>query len=118
MQNESVTLKVTPAGKAFLKFIHAFNSGDVKTIVQFIEDNYAQDTLQQHPPEDIAAWYMEVYKYTGGLEIYKVYLSQEHYIIVLTSAKGDGALYMDKLKVTPEAPHKIIQYFHEAAPQV
>lgn len=118
MQNESITLRVSPAGKAFMRFIAALNSNAEDKIREFIAENVAEYRLLDDGVDNILAWFEDMYSTTGGLDIHKVYLSQEHFIIVITKSRRDDTLFMTKLKVTPEKPHKVIEYVHEAAPRV
>ncbi|GAB4522711.1 MAG: hypothetical protein OHK0046_35650 [Anaerolineae bacterium] len=118
MQNESITLRVSPAGKAFMRFVAAMNSTDEDRAKTFISENFSEDVLLDQGVDVVMRWFNDLKRETGGLDVHKVYLSQEHFIIVITIARTNGAMYMTKLKVTPEKPHKITEYVHEAAPRV
>lgn len=116
MQTESFTLKSTPAAKLFLRFIAAFNTGNPDKITSFVEENYDESILAQNPVDEIVNYYLNLYQQCGGMHIHKVYLSQEHYIIVIVEQKADKLHFMDKLKITRQHPYKIIEYYHEPAP--
>jgi hypothetical protein len=115
MQNHSMTLRVSPAGRRFMHFLAAFNSGSRETIEDFIVKTYADAQMGGKTVEHLVDWHLEIYESTGGLGIHRVYLSQEYYVIVIVQAKNDGTLYLDKMKVMEDAPHEIIEYYHEMA---
>lgn len=116
MQNESLTLRVTPAGKLLMRFLAMFNRGDEQVMRRFFEEYFHETLLETTTMDEFVAWYMDMYHTTGGMEVFKVYLSQEHYLIVILSDRKEGVMYMDKLKVSSEKPHKIVEYLHERAP--
>ncbi len=114
MQNESLTLRVTPAGKLFMRFISTLNTNDPEKIKHFITNYYDPALIDQEDMEITVGKYLALYDITGGLDIFKVYLSEEHFIIVITQARLDGKMYMDKLKVEPRAKaYLITEYYHE-----
>lgn len=117
MKENSQTLKVTPAGRLMMIFLAAFNSGDPAKIRDFIADHYSEETLADHPVNELVTWHEQVYAQTGGMRIHKVFLSQEYYVVTVMVAKADEALYFNKMKVTHTQPYKIVQFFHEALDQ-
>lgn len=116
MQTESFTLKTTPASKLFLRFIAAFNTGNIEKITRFVLDNYAEDVLAENSLGEIVGYYQSLYESSGGMNIHKVYLSQDYYIIVIVKHKSDDSLFIDKLKITRQIPYKVIEHYHEPAP--
>jgi len=116
METESKTFRVTHAGRVFMRFMATFNMGDPEAMREFIEENYTDDLIAEHSVDGLVAWHMETYESTGGLQIHRVYLTQEYYIIVIVKSKADGTVFMDKMKITEETPYKIIEYFHEPSP--
>lgn len=115
MREASQTLRVTPAGRRYVGYIALFNSGDSERMRQFIEDNFAPEALGNNTVDEMLAWYMHLYEQTGGLKVHNVFLSQEHYVIIMVRDNKHDGLYMDKMKVSEDFPHKITEYLHVPA---
>ena len=117
MQSHSLTLKVSPAGRAFMRFLAAFNSGDEERIADFVHQNYNKTTLMDTSADDIVAWFMDLHASTGGLHIFKVYSSERFHVMVIVRAMNDeNAMFLDKLKVDDLPPHGVTEYLHEQLP--
>ena len=116
METESKTFRVTAAGRVYMRFLAAFNMGDLEALREFVEENYADSVIEQHSLDVLVGWHFDTYEATQGMSIHKVFLTQEHYIIVIVKSKADGTMFMDKMKITADLPHKIVEYFHEASP--
>lgn len=114
MQTESLTLRSTPAAQIFLRLISVLNSGNAERITDFVAKYYDESVLAAYSVDEIAAWYVDLYTTSGGLAIHKVYMSQEHYLIVIVQGKGNGLTYIDKLKISDN--NKVFEYLHELAP--
>ena len=116
MQHNSLTLRVSPAGRMFMRFLVALNSGDPNRIAQFIEKNYAATVLREYNLDDLVTYYMDVYEQTGGLDIHKVYYSQEYVVMVITISRKTGEHYLDKLKVDDLPPFAMLEFLHSSPP--
>jgi len=114
MLPDSRTFSLTPAGRAYLRFLLAYNSNDPKKIRAYIADKFAPEFLAQHPVEELTQWCLEAYKVTGDMQIHKVYFSEDYYVIII-AITGSGVRYLEKMKIMTESPHKIIEYFRENA---
>jgi hypothetical protein len=113
MRENSATLKLTPAGRRYMGFLAIFNSGDMDRLRAFIVDSFTEQALQGATLDAVIAWHQQLYNATDGMRIHKVFLSEEHFVIVITEARRNGKLYMDKMKVSPDFPHKVIEFLHE-----
>ncbi len=117
MDTESKTFRITPAGRVYLRFLAAFNKGTAEDMREFIAEQYADHIIAEHGLDTIVNWHLETHEATGGMLIHKVFLTEEHYIIVIVKSKADNMLFIDKMKIEPQNPFKILEYFHEASPQ-
>lgn len=113
MRDNSRTLKVTPAGASFLRFIAVINSGDINVMRNYANKNIADPLLQEVDAETIANHLYEIHLETGGMRVHKVFLSQDAYVMIVMEAIGDGVLYLDKLKVEEEKPYRVLEYAHQ-----
>lgn len=118
MQSHSLTLKVSPAGRAFMRFLAAFNTGDAEKIADFVHTHYNKTTLMQTPPEQIVNFFLDLHAQTNGLHIYKVYSSERFHVMVIVRAMNDrDTMFLDKLKVDDLPPHGVVEYLHEKLPE-
>ncbi|GEM_PF-2038411 len=115
MRENSQTLKVNPVGRRYMGYLAIFNSGDPERIRAYIAENYTEEALAENSVDDLLAWHMHLFELTGGLRIHNVYLSQDHFVVVIVRDKLTDAMHMDKMKVSDEFPHKIIEYLHVPA---
>ena len=115
MLPESRTFSLTRAGRSYLRFLTVYNTNDPVKIREFIAHHFAPELLKETSVKKLVAWCRETFKTTGQMQIHKVYFSEEYYIIVIVVA-SDGNLYLDKMKIMDEPPHKITEYFHENNP--
>lgn len=114
MQQHSVTLKLTPVGKRVMGFLAVFNMGDEEEMKAYVQSNYHERTLAEYGLDTVLGWHWDLYKDTGGLRIHKVYLTQEHYVVLLTHPYNDPErLFFQKFKVDPKAPHKFTDIQHQ-----
>ena len=113
MRDNSRTLKVTPAGASFLRFIAVINSGDIDIMRNYATKNVADPLLYKVGAEAIAQNLYEIHLQTGGMRVHKVFLSEDAYVMIVMEAIGDGVLYLDKLKVEEEKPYRILEYAHQ-----
>jgi hypothetical protein len=113
MQQDSLTFKVTRAGRRYLHFLMAFNTADDEKITTFIHENFAPSFLETTSVADLLTWCKDVYALTGKIVMHKVYFSQEYYIIVIIKAIEGDKLYLHKMKIEEDEPHRIIELFHE-----
>jgi len=116
MQPNSLTLRVSPAGRMFMRFLVAINTGDPNRIADFIESNYSASVLRDFDLNELVDYYMRVYEQTGGMDIHKVYYSQDYVVMVITIARKNEALYLDKLKVDDLPPYAMMEYLHSRPP--
>ena len=114
MLNESRTFSLTRAGRAYMRFLVAYNSNDAKQLAAFVKENFAKEFLKQTSAKDFVAWCQDAFKATGKLQIHKVYFSEEFYVIIV-AIDGKKTLYLEKMKIASKSPHKIIEYFRENA---
>jgi hypothetical protein len=112
MQSHSVTLKATPAGRMFLRFLAAFNSGDPVVIGGFISEYYADDVIVEFSVKELLDHFMALYQETGGLQIHKVYFTQQYTTTIVVKAKANDEMYLDQLRVSEDQPHQIVEYLH------
>lgn len=115
MRENSITLKSTPSGRAFMQFMAMLNTGNAETLAEFIGKRFSADILEDYSVDELVAYCMAVYKETGGMRIYKVFLSQEFSMMVVMKAMREDVevLFLDKLKVETAAPHNILEYVHQ-----
>jgi len=100
----------------FMRFLVAMNTGDPNRIADFIESNYAASALREHELDELIDYYLRVYDQTGGMDIHKVYYSQDYMVMVVTIARNNGELYLDKLKVDDLPPYAMVEYLHSRPP--
>lgn len=113
VQQKSKTFKLSIAGRRYMALLAAFNTGDPAQMRAFVEREFDPFSFTDDFVDEFMAWYHETYTQTGGMSIFRTYLAQEDYVILLVKGNGDGQLYLDKLKVTPESPYLVTEYFHE-----
>ena len=118
MQTHSRTFRITRAGRRYMALLAALNTGDADTITDFTVRNLDPMTFTDEEAEAFINWCLETHHYTGGMDIHRVYLAEDYYVIVIVQARRDGSLYLDKLKIDSEDPFLIIEYAHDAAPAV
>src|SRR5690606_19145228 len=101
MRESSITLKSTPAGRAFIQFMANLNMGDANRLAEFIEKRFSAEILSDYSVDELVKYCMTVHKETGGMLVYKVFLSQEFSITAVMRAIRDDVevLFLDKLKV-------------------
>lgn len=116
VQQESKTFKMTAAGKRYLTFLAAFNSGDPTTMLNYIHQHFDPFSFSDEDAETFVRWYQEIFHETGGMNIHKTFLAQDYYVIIIVEGKKDGKHYLDKMSVTREYPYLVTEYFHEAKP--
>lgn len=116
MQQESKTFKMTAAGRRYLTFLAAFNSGNPNSMLSYIHQHFDPFSFSDEDADAFVQWYQDVYTETGGMNIHKTFLSQDYYVIIIVEAKKDGRQYLDKMSVTREHPFLVTEYFHEAKP--
>jgi len=110
MQHDSVTLKVTIAGRMFIRLLVTLNSGDVDQYRAFVEREYAASVLREQSVDEIAASFQALYDETDGLEIFKVYSSQRFSIVTVVKTRRDETLMLAQLTVDDLQPHGILEF--------
>jgi hypothetical protein len=78
----------------------------------YIAESYVDETIAQHTLDGLVQWHFDLFRQTGGMRISRVFLSQEHYVVLVVETRNDGTRFLDKMKVAPDFPHKIIEFFH------
>lgn len=116
MQTHSKTFNITAAGRRYLTFLSVFNSGDTEQMERYLERQFDPFSFDVSFTETFLDWYRNAYAETGGLRIHRVYLAQEHYVIVIVKGELDGTMYLDKMAVTEEDPWLITEYDHTPQP--
>ena len=116
MQHNSVTLKVTIAGRLFIRVLVTLNSGNPERYREFIEHEYSTNVVREHTVDEIVASYQAIYDQTGGLDIFKVYATQRFSTISAVKAKNDGTLMLAQITVDDLQPHGILEFKIGAAP--
>ena len=96
----------TPAGKQVTAYINAFNSGDAKALIAFMEKNDARPE-RELPSVEIAT---ALFKGLGKLKVAEITLNKEHALSVLLNTEKGKQIIFD-CEVQPEAPHKFT-FFH------
>ena len=115
MQQDSLTFKVTRAGRRYLFFLNMFNTADADKIRGYISENFAPSFLKENPAEKLVKWCLDIHKQTGKIAMHKVFFSEEYYIIVVIKSLKDDKLFLHKMKVEDKEPYKITELFHEEA---
>ena len=115
MRENSITLKSTPSGRAFMQFIAMLNIGDETRLAEFIGKRFSADVLVDYSVDELVTYCMTVHGETGGMRIHKVFLSQEFTMMVVMKAMRDDVdvLFLDRLKVETVPPHNILEYVHQ-----
>ncbi|MEQ8674631.1 MAG: hypothetical protein RLP44_16445 [Aggregatilineales bacterium] len=115
MRENSITLKSTPSGRAFMQFIAMLNTGDEERLSEFIGKRFSAEVLADYSVDELVTYCMTVYNETGGMRIHKVFLSQEFTMMVVMKAIRDDVevLFLDRLKVETVQPHNILEYVHQ-----
>ena len=116
MQHNSVTLKVTIAGRSFIRVLVTLNSGNTERYREFIEHEYATSVVREQSIDDLVASYQAIYDQTGGLDIFKVYATQRFSTISVVKAKKDGSLLLAQITVDDLQPHGILEFKIDSAP--
>jgi hypothetical protein len=110
MQQKSKTFKVTRAGRKYLTFLEAFNSGSPKIMLAYLERHLDPFTFTEEELDRFMQWYAKTYSRTGGFRIHRNYLSEEYYVILIVQAIKTGNSYLHKLKITEEDPFLITEF--------
>lgn len=113
MRDNSRTLKVSPAGRSFMQFMRAFNTGDPDEIRGFISQQFDADVIDEYGVDTLTDYCYTVYCETGGMRVHKVFVSEDYYVMIVMEAINNGKLFLDKIKVDDVAPYPVIEYVHE-----
>jgi hypothetical protein len=108
---------MTVAGRQYMTFLAAFNTGDPEAMLDYIESHFDPFSFDDGFQDDFIDWYKATYAETGGMTVHRTYLSEEYFIIVITKSRQGKQVYLDKLAVTSDAPHLITEYNHVAQAQ-
>lgn len=103
------TLSKTKAGRRFVGFMRALNSGDpdmLRAQMLYIADK----ALEAHSADIWYAQLQYIYAITGGLKAVQVVASDEYQVIVLMQAHKDHRLHLIDIMVEEDYPHKVIQF--------
>ena len=100
----------TMAGKVFVKFMQAYNSGDVNIMRRFfLEHDPNQDSKKRNSSVEQRVSFLDmVYKDYGKLNLRKVELSTEYEITVLCQAEITEGWTRIPIEVGKEAPHPLL----------
>jgi hypothetical protein len=111
MRENSATLNsVKPAGRRFMGLIVALNTGNREKLREFIRESHS--AKEGCSEEEIVAWYETIYRETGGIRVHHVYSSHDHFLVVVVRGQNNDLLYMDKIRVEEDNPHRIIEFQH------
>ena len=89
----------TPAGRQFLAWQHAQDSGDRATIQQFIEKNMPWGRVDQE---------LAIHNQTGGFDVKKLEESTDSHIVVLAQERGSGQGFVRiTMNVAAAEPYQI-----------
>lgn len=116
MQQHSKTFKMTKAGRRYMSFLAAFNTGDATEMRQYVERHFDPFSFDTSFPDTFESWYKTAYAETGGMNIHRTFLAEDDYIVVIVRSKSTGKSYLDKLKVIADEPYLITEYNHEIKP--
>jgi len=108
------TLSKTKAGRRFVGFMRALNSGDPAMIqpqLQYIADK----ALEAHPAPIWGAQLQYIHAITGGLKALQVVASDEYQVVVLMQAYKDNRLHLIDMIVEEDYPHKVVQFIQRVA---
>ncbi len=108
------TLSKTKAGRRFVGFMRAVNSGDpamIQTQVQYIADK----ALEAHSAQIWGAQLHYIHAITDGLKALQVVASDEYQVVVLMQAYKDNRLHLIDMIVEEEYPHKVMQFIQRIA---
>lgn len=107
------TLTQTKAGRRFMGFMKAFNTGD--DLHAYATNYITADALEKHPPEEWARQLRQIHAATGRLRVIQVVAADEYRVVVLMQAQTDSALYLTEMAVSEDYPHKIMEFIHRPA---
>lgn len=108
------TLSKTKAGRRFVGFMRALNSGDpdmLRAQMLYIADK----ALEAHSSDIWYAQLQYIHAITGGLKAVQVVASDEYQVVVLMQAHKDNRLHLIDMIVEEEYPHKVIQFMQRVA---
>jgi hypothetical protein len=114
MENK-LALTQTKAGRRFMGFMKAFNSGDPAIIGGYIAEYAAGESLKSHNVDDWRDELTRIYSATGGMKLAQVIASDEYRVIVLMQGKAGGGLYLTEMTVLEDYPHKVAEYKQQPA---
>jgi D-alanyl-D-alanine carboxypeptidase len=104
---ESTKLPDTPQGRLVSAYVKAFNSGDEKTMREFIVNNVAASALQQRPLEARLDVYREMRGNMGTIDVRRLLAARDSEVGVLVQTKpGEWRELTFMLEPTP--PHKLM----------
>jgi CubicO group peptidase (beta-lactamase class C family) len=105
---ENILPNETPVGRQFSAWLKALNSGDLKTLQQFITESFEPPPNGTLPVERIANRQFGLYKNTGGFIARKVANSSPEKITVFLEAKQTGFWMTIGMSTKPTPPNKIL----------
>lgn len=106
--NVVASIPDTPAGKQFAAWLQVVNSGDLKSIRQFVADNFAPPPGVELPVDAIASRQFGIYQSTDGLTLLKTTSPSPATVTAHLQSKRTGYCIEYTLAVAAEAPHKIL----------
>jgi mannitol-1-phosphate/altronate dehydrogenase len=108
------TLTKTKAGRRFVGFMRAVNTGD-PNILRAHLDYIADQSLEHHSKEIWQAQLQYIHAITGGLKAIQVMASDEYQVVVLMQAHKDSRLHVIDMAVEEDYPHKVVQFVQRIA---
>lgn len=108
------TLSKTKAGRRFVGFMRALNSGDI-AILRPQLDYIADKSLEHHSKEIWQAQLQYIHAITGGLKAIQVMASDEYQVVVLMQGHKDNRLHVIDMTVEEDYPHKVLQFVQRVA---
>lgn len=106
-QQAEVSIPSSIPGKKFAAFLKAFNSGKPGEMRKFIASNYAASALQQRPPDERAAAYLQIYRGSGGFELRRIEKSEERRLVALAQGRTITDWVRITLTVEDDVPYGI-----------
>lgn len=114
MMDVKETLGKTKAGRRFVGFMRALNTGD-PNIMQAHLDYIADKSLEKHPKEIWLAQLQYIHAITDGLKAIQVMASDEYQVLVMMQAHKDQRIHLIEMVVEEEFPHKVAQFIQRIA---
>ncbi len=100
-------LVASHAGIRLIAQLTIFNKADFERLRTYLQDNYADELLEELPAKTRLAELKAIFRLYGKMRVEQVVAAGKHEVIVVLVSERDASVFLSQMAVQEDFPHKV-----------